>query len=339
MEAYQLSRRSALLEAEEADVAGLQQDLKQIEIRGTALLEDLLQAGGSSSRERLSNGASRGSELREGRRRKEKARELWRRATWTVERQESARSITPESLREVLGEARIRKSSSEEERRLISLLGEHRQAAEQAVELFGPGLANTRKRGEGNPSGLSETDTRDKESTTGVDTPSAEPLFEEGLPGGQTRQDGAEMSEDPSATMPPAKALLTETREAIREARLGLEKRLGEWQQQVQGGEGADTLEGRLHRVLGRLADRDPEAASRFARCYVLEPGAEMESRTEGGIGNKSALDGEPLEGEILQSSEVQEALRRALPEGLQVEDVQVEGKRGPERKSPSHLR
>ncbi|MCS3751345.1 MAG: relaxase/mobilization nuclease domain-containing protein [Candidatus Nitrospinota bacterium M3_3B_026] len=335
-EAYQLTRRSALLEAEEVDVAGLQEDLKQIEMRGTTLLEDLLQAGGSSSRERLSNGASRGSELREGRRRKEEARELWRRATCTVERQESARSITPESLGDVLGEARLGKSSPEQERRLLALLSEHRLTAEQAAELFLPKATDARMSEEGNPWSTSETVAPDKESSMRRDSDSEGSHPEEILTGGQSRQDGAEVSGGPSATTLPAEALLKETREAIREARLGLEKRLRGWQRQVQGGEGVAELERRLRRVLGRLADRDREAASRFGRRYVLVPEKEREPGAEGGGESESAYEGGGLEGEGLQSPEVQEALRRALPEGVQLEGVQLEGQRGPERKSPS---
>jgi hypothetical protein len=86
------------LEAEEADVAGLQKDLNQIELRGTALLEELLNAGAPTSRKGLSIGASRGDEIEENRRLREQARELWRRTAWTVEHRESVRSITPESL-------------------------------------------------------------------------------------------------------------------------------------------------------------------------------------------------------------------------------------------------
>jgi len=341
-EAYQLTRRSALLEAEEADALGLQQDLQQLETRGAALLEELLLAGGPSSRKRLSNGAFGGSELGEGRRRKEKAREIWRMAAWTVERQESAQGITPERLREVLGEVRVGKSSSEEERRLLSLLNEHRQTAEQAVELFGPEGASAdrrtwRERGGENPSTPPETETPGKESSMSRDSDSAGSHSEEVLPGGRDQQDGAEMSIGPTAATPPADAMLTETREAIREVRLGLEKRLRGWQQQVQGGEGAGALEHRLRRVLGRLADRNLEAASRFARRYVLGPGEEMESGAEGSGESEPAYEGGGLEGEGLQSPEVQEALRRALPEGLQLESVQLEGQRGP--KSPSRSR
>jgi hypothetical protein len=231
-----------------------------------------------------------------------------------------------------LGEERIRKSTSEEERRLISLLGEHRQTAEQAVELFGPGLANTRKRGEGSPSDPSETVAPDKESSMRRDSDSEGSHPEEILTEGQSRQDGAEVSGGPSATTLPAEALLKETREAIREVRLGLEKRLRGWQGQVQGGEGVAELERRLRRVLGRLADRDREAASRFGRRYVLVPEKEREPGAEGGGESESAYEGGGLEGEGLQSPEVQEALRRALPEG-----VQIEGPRGP--KSPSRSR
>ena len=160
------------------------------------------------------------------------------------------------------------------------------------------------------------------------------------------------MSRDPLATTLPAEALLRETRESIREARLGLEESLRGWQQQVQGGEGAAELERRLRRVLGRLADRDLEAASRFARRYVLEtggeprvePGAESEPGAEVGGESESAYEGGGLEEqalreEVLQSPEVQEALRRALPEGVQLENVQLEGQKGPERKSPSRSR
>jgi len=147
------------------------------------------------------------------------------------------------------------------------------------------------------------------------------------------------MSGDPSATTLSAEALLRETREAIREARLGVEERLREWQRQVQGGEGAAELERRLRRVLGRLADRDLEAASRFARRYVLVPKDEREPGAEGGGESESAYEGGGLEGEGLQSPEVQEALRRALPEGVQLENVQLEGQKGPERKSPSRSR
>ena len=340
-EAYQLTRRSALLEAEEADVASLQQDLKQIERRGTALLEELLSAGAPTSWKGLSNGASRGSELGEGRRLRDQARELWRRAAWTVERQASAQGITPERLRDVLGKARLGKSSSEEERRLLALLREHRRAADQAVVLFGPegtstGRRTQRERRGESPSSPSETGMVDKESTTGVDIPSAKSRSEEVLPGGQSQRDGARMSGDPSAKTPPAEALLTETRETILEARLGLEKRLRGWQRQVQGGEGAAELERRLRRVLARLADRDLEAASRFARRYVLVPEEEREPGAEGGGEGESTYEEGGLKGGGLQSPEVQEALRRALPEGVQLEGVQLEGQRDPERKSPS---
>ena len=333
-EAYQLTRRSALLEAEEADVAGLQQDLNQIETRGTALLEELLRAEASVSPKR----ASRGSELGEGRRLRDQARKLWRRAARTVERQASAQGITPERLRDVLSDARLGKSSSEEERRLLSLLNDHCQTAEQAVELFGPDGASAGRRtqrewGEENPSSPSETGAADNESTTGVDIPSAKSRSEEVLPGGQSRQDGGETT-DLSAATPPVEALLTETREAIQEARIELEERLRGWQRRVQGGEGAAALERRLRRVLSRLADRDREAASRFARRCVLEPGEERESGAEGGGESESAYEGGGLEGEGLQSPEVQEALRRALPKS-----IQLEGQRGPERKSPSRSR
>ncbi len=334
--AYQLTRRSALLEAEEVDAMGLQQDLQALETRGTALLEELLKAGGPTSRKGVSNGVPRGRKLEEGRRLRDQARELWRRAAWTVERQARARSTTPERLRGVLGEARLGKSSPEEERRLLSLLSEHRQTAEQAVELFGPDGASAGRRtqrewGGENLSSPSETGMADKESTTGVDIPFANSRSQEILPGGESQRDGAGISGDPSAKTPPAEALLTETREAIREARLGVEKRLRGWQRQVQGGEGAAELERRLRRVLGRLADRDREAASRFARRYVLVPQKERESGAEGGGESDSAYEGGGLEGEGLQSPEVQEALRRALPEG-----VQLEVQRDPERKSPS---
>jgi hypothetical protein len=152
------------------------------------------------------------------------------------------------------------------------------------------------------------------------------------FPGGQSQQDGAGMSGDPSAKTPPAEALLTETRETIREARLGVEKRLRGWQRQVLGGEGAAELERKLRRVLGRLADRDLEAASRFARRYVLLPEEEIEPGEEGGGETESTYEEGGLEGEGLQSPEVQEVLRRALPE-----IVQIEGQRGP--KSPSRSR
>jgi hypothetical protein len=339
-EAYQLTRRSALLEAEEADVAGLQQDLNQIETRGTALLEELLSAGASTSRKGVSNGASRGSELGEGRRLRDQARELWKMVARTVERQASAQGITPERLRDVLSDARLGKSSSEEERRLLSLLNDHCQTAEQAVELFGPDGASAGRRtqrewGEENPSSPSETGAADNESTTGVDIPSAKSRSEEVLPGGQSRQDGGETT-DLSAATPPVEALLTETREAIQEARIELEERLRGWQRRVQGGEGAAALERRLRQVLSRLADRDLEAASRFARRYVLVPEEEIGPRAEGGGESESTYEGGGLEGEGLQSPEVQEALRRALPEGVQLEGVQLEGQRGPDRKSPS---
>jgi hypothetical protein len=342
-EAYRLTRRSALLEAEEADVAGLQQDLKQIETRGTALLEELLQAGAPISRKGLSHGASRGSELGETRRLREQARELWRRAAWTVERRESAQGSPPERLRDVLGEARlgksspVGKSSPEEERRLLALLNDHRRAAEQAVELFGPEGASTgrrthRERGVENPSSPSETGTAGKESSMSRNPDSEGAHSVEVFPGGQSQQDGAGMSGDPSAKTPPAEALLTETRETIREARLGVEKRLRGWQRQVLGGEGAAELERKLRRVLGRLADRDLEAASRFARRYVLLPEEEIEPGEEGGGETESTYEEGGLEGEGLQSPEVQEVLRRALPE-----IVQIEGQRGP--KSPSRSR
>jgi hypothetical protein len=337
-EAYQLTRRSALFEAEEADVAGLQQDLKQIETRGTALLEELLSAGAPTSRKGLSNGVSGGSKLGEGRRLRDQARGFWRRAAWTVERQESAWSITPESLGYVLGKARLGKGSPEEERRLLALLSEHHQTAGQAAELFGPKATNARMSEEGNPWSPSETVAPDKESSMRRDSDSEGSHPEELLTEGQSRQDGVELSMDPSAKTPPADALLTETRESIREARLGLEERLRGVQRQVQGGEGAAELERKLRRVLGRLADRDREAASRFAQRYVLvpekerEPGAEMESGSEGGGESESAYEEGGLEEEGLQSPEVQEALRRALPEG-----VQLEGPRGP--KSPSRSR
>jgi hypothetical protein len=139
------------------------------------------------------------------------------------------------------------------------------------------------------------------------------------------------MSGDPSAKTPPAEALLTETRETILEARLGLEKRLRGWQRRVQGGEGAAELGRRLRRVLARLAGSDLEAATRFARRYVLVPEEEREPGAEGGGEGESTYEEGGLEGEGLQSPEVQEALRRALPEG-----VQLEGQRDPERKSPS---
>jgi len=342
-EAYQLTRHSALLEAEEADVAGLQQDLKEIELGGTALLEGLLNAGAPTSRKGFSKEASRGNEIEENRRLRGQARELWRRAAWPVERQESAQSIPPERLRDVLGEAGlgksspVGKSSSEEERQLLALLSEHRRAARQAVELFGPESTNTRTREGGNPSSPSETEMPERESTTGIDSHSATLHSGEVFPEGQSRRDGAELPMDPSAATPPAEALLIETREAIREARLGVEKRLREWQRQVQGGEGAAELERSLRRVLGRLADRDPEAASRFARRYVLVPEEEREPGEESGGEDKSTYEGGGHEGEGLQSPEVQEALRRALPEGIQLEGVQLDGQKGPEQKSPSH--
>jgi hypothetical protein len=344
-EAYQLTRRSALLEAEEADVASLQQDLKQIETRGTALLEELLSAGAPTSQKGLSHGASRGNEIEENRKLREQARQLWRRAAWPVERQESAQGSTPGRLRDVLGEARlgksspVGKSSPKEERRLLALLSEHRQTAEQAVELFGPEGANAgrqtwRERRRENPSSPSETGAVDNESTTGAEIRSGKSHPEEAPPGGQSRKGRAEMSTGASAATPPAEALLAKTRESIRETRAEIEQRLREWQRQVQDGEGAAELERRLRRVLARLADRDLEAASRFARRYVLVPEEEIGPGAEGGGENESAYEGGGLEGEGLQPPEVQEALRRALPES-----IQLEGQRGPERKSPSRSR
>jgi hypothetical protein len=252
-----------------------------------------------------------------------------------------------------LGEARlgksspVGKSSPEEERRLLALLREHCRAAEQAVELFGPEGANDgrrtwRERRRENPSSSPETGTAYKESSMNWDSDSEGSHSEEVLPGGQSQWGRVGISGDPSAKTPPAEGLLRETRESIRESCRGVEKRLRGWQQQVQGGEGAAELERKLHRVLGQLADRDREAASRFARRYVLvpeeeiEPEEEREPGAEGGGENESTYEGGGLEGEVLQSPEVQEALRRALPEGVQLEGVQLEGQRDPERKSPS---
>jgi hypothetical protein len=338
-EAYRLTRRSALLEVEEADAAGLQQDLQQVETRGTALLEGLLEAGGPSSRKGFSNGASGGSELGDDQRRKEQARKLWREAAWNVGRQETPRNLTLEGVRDVLGEDLVGKISSEEERRLLDILSEHRRVGNQAVEFFGPegasaGGRTLRGRGGRNQRSPSETGAADNESTTGAQIPSGKSHPEEVPPGGQSRKGGAEMSTGASAATPPAEALLAKTRESIRETRAEIEQRLREWQRQVQDGEGAAELERRLRRVLARLADRDREAASRFVRHYVLEPEEEREPGAEGGGEGESAYEEGGLEGEGLQSPEVQEALRRALPES-----IQLEGQRGPERKSPSRSR
>ena len=275
--------------------------------------------------------------MEENRRLRERAQKLWRATAWKGEGQETPQGITSDCVGEVLGEVRLGKSSTEEERRLISLLGEHRQTAKQAVELFGSegasaGRRTQRERGGENPSSPPETGAADKESTTGADSHSAKSRSEEVLPGGHSQRDKAGMSRVPSAATPPVEVLLIETRESIREARLGLEKRLGEWQQQVQCGEGVAELERSLRRALGRLADRDPEAASRFARRYVLEPEKEIGPGAESGGEDESTYEGGGHEGEGLQSPEVQEALRRALPEG-----VQIEGPRGP--KSPSRSR
>jgi hypothetical protein len=233
----------------------------------------------------------------------------------------------------------VGKSSPEEERRLLALLNDHRRAAEQAVELFGQEGANAgrrthRERRRENPSSSPETGTAYKESSMNWDSDSEGSHSEEVLPGGQSQWDRAGMSGDPSAKTPPAEALLRETRESIREARLGVEKRLRGWQRQVQGGEGAAELERKLRRVLGQLADRDREAASRFARRYVLLPEEEIEPGEESSGESEPAYEGGGLEGEGLQSPEVQEALRGALPES-----IQLEGQRGPERKSPSRSR
>lgn len=332
-EAYQLTRRSTLLEAEEADATGLQQDLRQIEARGMALLDALLRAGPPSSRKNLSEGLSGGSQLGDDRRLKDQALKLWRKAAWKVEQRKTTRGLTPEGLQGILGEKRAWKSASEETKQLLALLEEHRQAGRHAVELFGSERTSTgrraqRERGGKNLWSPSETETPDKESSVGADSHSREFHSEKVLPEVKSQQDGAGISVDPSTATQPAEALLTETREAIQEARSTIEKRLCVLQRQVQGGEGVAELERRLHRVLGRLADRDLEAASRFARRYVLEPEA------EGGVNDRPILGGEPLEGEILQVPEVQEALRRALPEGVQLEE-----QRGPERKSPSRSR
>jgi len=345
-EAYQLARRSALLEAEEADAAGLQQDLQQIETRGTALLEGLLQAGSPSSQKRFSEGAFAGSERANALRRNEQARKLWRAAASNVERQETTRSVVPEGVRDVLGKGLAGKNSAEEERQLLALLSEHRQAGEQAVELFGPDGASAggqalRQREGGGPRSLSGTETPektpDKEAPMGATVPSAKshPEKEEALPGGKSRQEGVEVTMGGAAATPPAEALLAKTRASIREARAEIERRLRGWQRQVQGGEGAAELERRLRRVLGQLADRDLEAATRFARRYVLRPGVAPVGQ---GGADRPAPEGEVLEGSSLQSAAVQGALRRALPKSVQW-DEHLEEQRGPKRKSPSHSR
>jgi hypothetical protein len=343
-EAYRLARRSALLEAEEADVAGLQQDLQQLEAQGAALFKDLLRAGAPPLQRGVSKGASGGSETEETGRLTDQARKLWRAAARKVEKRELARRMAlSESLQGALGETRLAKSLPEEfreeEKRLLALLGEHRRAASQAAELFGLEAASARgqgRQGEGgeNPWRPLEAEMPDKESAIYARASSREPSPEEVLPEKQRQQDGAEPSVGPSAAPLQAEDLLTETQEAIRGARLETEKRLRVWQRQVHGGEGVAERKRRLRRALRRLADRDPEAASRFARRYVLEPGAGREPEAEAGEEDTPALDGENLEKELLPSPAVQEALRKALPER-----VRLEGQKGPGQKRPSRSR
>ncbi|PQJ26994.1 hypothetical protein BSZ35_18950 [Salinibacter sp. 10B] len=338
-EAYQLTRRSALFEAEEADVSGLQQDLRKIEMRGTALLEGMLRSGGSASQQSISSEGSGGSNREGDRRLKDQALDLWRAAARNVEHPENTRSLTPESLRRILGEKRAVRITPEKSKRLFALLEEHRRAAGQATVLFGSegergGKQVRRERGQEKPWNLWETETSDEATSLEAASPSTESYSEEVYPEGQSQKDGVKILVGPLAETPPAEELLTKTREAIQEARLGLEKRLRELQRQVQDGKGTAELERTLCRLLGRLADRDPEAASRFARRYVLEEEEKRESGAEGRGESESILEGGSLERENLQSPAVQEALRRALPEG-----VQMEGRRGPQKESPSRSR